>query len=285
MKEKLAASVILYNPQPSTWKNIMTYLPFVDKLYVLDNSSQSYENELIAAVKDANKIEYLSKNENLGISIQLNIACKKAMADGYDWLLTMDQDSYFDLEKMEEYLNCITSFPHFEKIGIFGFVQTKEPQAIGCTFDYTLNLITSGSIVNLTAYKETQGFDEQLFIDAVDQDFCYQCVQLGYKLVKFKNIVFHHSLGEVKNFRSLKSGKMTSRSLHSPIRLYYMIRNFKYMQKKYPEQEFAQDILATKKDIYIRIKNNLLYGNQRMQVLKSIQKAFADFRNNKMGKA
>jgi rhamnosyltransferase len=279
MKEKLAASVILYNPQPSTWENIQTYLPFVDRLYILDNSSQSHENELFTAINDSNKIEYISQNENLGISIQLNIACKKAIADGYDWLLTMDQDSFFEKNDLEEYLK-ITQSNSLNKIGVWGInYEDKTPSKSRVEIvpvDYT---ITSGSLINLTCYIQTEGFDENLFIDSVDVDYCFQVINKKWKVLQVKNIHLNHQLGIKTKSVLLKN----ERVLHNPTRIYYMIRNYFYLKKKYKNQ-FQPYFRILKNDLLIRIKNNFILGNNKIKTVNSIFKGYVDYKKKNMGK-
>jgi rhamnosyltransferase len=93
----------------------------------------------------------------------------------------------------------------------------------------------------------------------------------GYRLICFDNIVLDHRIGLVSQHRSLKSGARTPRSLHSPVRLYYMTRNYLYLRKKY-KAAFPVDLAEHRKDVLVRIKNNLLYNKQRGAVLRYVLK-------------
>src|SRR3954467_15747776 len=92
---KIGAVVILYNPGEEVVDNIQSYLPYVEKVYVIDNSEKQRE-ELVSKILSLPNVTYLSDGENKGIAVRLNHASIMAIAEGFEWLLTMDQDSYFD---------------------------------------------------------------------------------------------------------------------------------------------------------------------------------------------
>jgi rhamnosyltransferase len=90
-------------------------------------------------------------------------------------------------------------------------------------------------------------------------------------------------LGEVNEKRSYKNLEKTQRSFHSPVRLYYMTRNFFYLKKKYHNQ-FIKELSAHKTDLLNRIKNKLLYQNNHIKTLQYLFIALRDYKKNKMGK-
>ena len=85
----LSSVTVWYNPSPQDVNSIKSYNSFFDKIYIIDNSSKD-NGELAGQISNA---VYLPNNENLGIARALNIGCKKAMGDGFKWVMTMDQDS------------------------------------------------------------------------------------------------------------------------------------------------------------------------------------------------
>jgi len=60
----------------------------------MDNST-NYNQELIDKIKANPKCVYLSMNGNLGLAGALNKGCHMAYEKGFDYILTMDQDSSF----------------------------------------------------------------------------------------------------------------------------------------------------------------------------------------------
>ena len=48
-------------------------------------------------------------------------------------------------------------------------------------------VITSGNIINLSLYKNIEGFNEELFVDFVDFDLCYQIKEKGLIISEYPN--------------------------------------------------------------------------------------------------
>lgn len=277
---KIAGIVILYHPDEKVSQNITTYSSSVDKLFLIDNTEK---NNFSPEILDE-KIEYIADRNNKGIAKRLNEVGKLAHLSGFNWLLTMDQDSAFTGNNLKRFLNCFKSYPGKENVSMFGINYSGKAGTIqdDCGPSESLDLITSGSLVNLKIWREMGGFDEQLFIDEVDFEYCLRSRQHGYKTIQFNSIYLNHCLGEVVVGRSLRNGKLTSRTIHSPIRMYYLTRNFLYIQKKY-SSNFPEPISTRKKSLLIRIKNNLLYNHKRLLVIKYVIKGVFDFKRKKMG--
>lgn len=277
---KAAGVTILYNPDEKVSENIDSYLSYTDLLIITDNStSLKIPDKLL----HTDNIICLHDGENRGIAERLNQAAAIAIEKGYEWLLTMDQDSYFDTVEIEKYFSYIDKYEDKERVAMFGIEFENKQEEEKVFTEEVSYLITSGSLVNLKLFETIGGFDEQLFIDEVDLEYCFRAITKDFKIVKLPFIFLDHNLGETGNYRSLKNFKNTQRALHSSLRLYYMVRNFLYVRKKYPNQ-FVKEDKERKKTLMNRIKNNLLYGNSRLQTLRLINKGFKDFKNGKMGK-
>lgn len=107
MQYKLAGCVICYNPDDRVIRNIETYINVCEILYLVDNGN-AYDlfNKL---KRKYNNIVYLFHKENEGISFSLNEVLKR-VNDKFDFLLTMDQDSFFEEMSLKKYLNEINKF-------------------------------------------------------------------------------------------------------------------------------------------------------------------------------
>lgn len=279
----IAGTVILYYPDQNIFFNVQSYLHSLEKLYIIDNSENPLK-EIVGSILKLPNVIYLHDGENKGIASRLNQVCSIAVEDGYSWLLTMDQDSSFTQKKLEEYLNCIKNYTSKEKVAMFGIRYFGEKKSKNiCEFIEINDLITSGSVINLDNFYLVGGFDENLFIDEVDFDFCLNSVTHGYKIIQFQNIFLNHNLGHLSYHRSLKTNKLTPRTLHSPLRIYYGVRNFLYVQSKF-KNNFKEDMSIKRKGLMNRIKNNILYNKKRWLVIKYIFKAVLDYSNSKMGK-
>lgn len=280
---KIVAVVILYNPGKEVISNILSYAGHVEKIYVIDNSEKT--NEIIK--KNIHLLPnaiYVHDGENKGIANRLNYACSRASIEEANWLLTMDQDSSFAEKDISTYITCMEGLANKEQIAMTGveFVK-KETEEINCRYREVTSLITSGSVINLALFNKIGQFDEALFIDQVDLEYCYRAILKGYKIIKFGNVFLEHSLGISSFHISLKTFKSTHRTLHSPIRIYYITRNYLYIRSRY-KKNFRTEIAKTEKDLFIRLKNNLLYGKERIAVLKFFFKGIMDFKRKKMGK-
>lgn len=279
----IAGVVILYHPDiTKTIEYINSYASQLNKLYIFDNSAQPcmFISKDLADLKIS--IEYISTGTNEGISKRLNKAVEKALQEGYDFLLTMDQDSGFEQDVFEQYLRLVDNY---NKDNVAQFGVNCDPKHIPVS-DIPLNLdslITSGTILNLSGCKEIGNFDEKLFIDFVDVEYSLRASYLGYQNIMFTNIVMNHSIGFLKLGRSLKNFKITPRILHSPIRVYYIIRNglYLYFKVNHIDKKARKLILF---DHMKMLKNDFLYNDHLGRVYLNAMQGIYDFLRNKMGK-
>lgn len=280
----IAAAVILYYPDPQVVENILSYSSFVKTIYVIDNSETPSPQIAEAIQRRIPHSVYLSDGKNEGIGIRVNQACKKAIAAGFDYLLTMDQDSWFETRTINNYFRCFATYPTPEKVAMYG-VQYEHPSwsSDTCNPVEWSQLITSASIVNLALFDTIGGFDEQLFIDVVDFEYCYRSIVMGYQIIQFRNIHINHTLGSTRFSTTQQGQAKTERTMHAPIRLYYMVRNYLYIKHRY-QQHFPKEIEQSRKAIVSRVKNSLLHSKKRLQAMKYVYRAIADYKKGKMGK-
>ena len=274
---------ILYQPDIDLlFKRINTYLPQLQKLLLYDNSESLNLNlQNLILEQNNSKIEYVFFGENEGLSKRLNCAADYAILNGYDYLLTMDQDSSFEVGDFENYLHKVQQ-NNLLKVAQFGVNCQKEFTKATNTPEQVLSLITSGSILNLCYFHEIGYFDEHLFIDFVDLEFSYRVNYLGYINLQFTDIILIHRIGYLKMGRSLINFRISPRILHSPIRVYYILRNGLYLlfKVKYINKHAKKDIRRS----MMVIKNDFIYHNNLVAVYKNAFVGFFDFLRNKMGK-
>ena len=277
--KNVVAVVVLYNPNRLVIKNILTYHSFLENIVVVDNSETANE-EILNDLKKMLKIHLIVNQENKGIATALNQGIQKAILLGGEWILTMDQDSYFEADMLKNYFKLFDDLNDKVKIAALGPNYEKEnslEQIIKVE-----NLITSGTLLNADVFKKIKGYDEKLFIDEVDNDYCYRAQLEGYDLYQCNNIFMNHALGNKKQITSIFGSKKT-RILHSPIRLYYIVRNSLYMSEKY-KNVFPIAIKKTNRDVIVRIKNNLLYGSEKWSTIKFLLLGILHFKKNRFGK-
>ncbi len=89
------------------------------------------------------------------------------------------------------------------------------------------SLISSGMLTNVRCLKDIGGYDDSLFIDYVDTDWCLKAQSKNYELYIIPSIQMQHAIGS-KSIRVLGRNL----SVHSAVRRYYMIRNSFFMLRK-----------------------------------------------------
>jgi len=234
-KELLAGCVILYNPNISIIRNIESYLCFLNVLYIIDNS-EAIDNKLIDVIRlISSKIIYLPQHNNIGIASALNIVAGLAVKERYNWLLTMDQDSYFFGKDFFDTWRA--NIVQNEEIGLIAASYTNKYDRWQKEYSKHYNeihfAVTSGNIINLKAWEDTNGFEDKLFIDEVDHDYCLKLRKHKYKILISKEMLLGHVIGEIYQENTNKAKGVRKLKLHSPVRYYYMTRNVLYLCKKY----------------------------------------------------
>lgn len=202
----------------------------VSNILVVDNGSDNVSRveELLSSYKNT----YLIKNRNnIGIAAALNQACEEAIKKGFQWILTLDQDSVCppnfvnDLLKVEK--DCVSAgivAPIIidRNVGIVGHSNNGIQKVRTC--------ITSGALTNLTAWRQIDGFDEKMFIDSVDFDFCFRLRKAGYFVYQTNTVTLDHAIGDSKKCKFLF---WTFNNLeHSAFRDFYIAQNSIYYPRK-----------------------------------------------------
>lgn len=268
--------VVLYNPDETIFKNISSYINSIDKLYVIDNS-ENKNMDIIKKIKIfSDKCEYIDNNGNQGIANALNVGAHLAIEDEAHWLLTMDQDSRFENNDIKELID-FTKNNDTTQIGIVSPMHSEnEVNNFESNFS-TYIAMTSGNLLNLNIYQKIGGFEEKLFIDSVDIEYCLKLYKNNFFLQRIKKIILNHNLGNIqkKRFYSVTN--------HNYIRRYYITRNRLYIWEKYKEilpEYIKYEKYATLKEV-VKI---ILGEKDKFKKLKMIYKGYRDYKIDRYGK-
>lgn len=224
MSIKIAACVVLYNPDNSVRKNILSYTRMVDKILVADNSTN--KSEVIDEIKQIEKVEYLDMRGNKGIACALNRGFEALIEEGYEYVMTMDQDSSI---AFSDYAALYRLIDHYStRYSVFCLNHRElnnlnKNKKIITVRDY----ITSGNIVNVKAFKAVKGFNEKLFIDYVDYEFDWKLYQKNYKIGVLTGFSINHRIGSPIVINAF--GHRIISMNHAPFRYYYRYRNCYYL--------------------------------------------------------
>lgn len=273
----IAGVVVLYYPQLNVIDNILSYLPDLDVLYVIDNSEQC-NRQVVEQLKKYSNICYIALGTNCGIAYALNLALRKAKR--YNYLLTMDQDSRFLKEELKKYKIEISKNSR-EDIAIYSvnYMDAKGNYREKLEHEFVNTAITSGAIINVKIANKIGGFDTDLFIDGVDSEYCYKIKSRGYRILKFGNVLMEHHIGNPTEHRFLWRNVVSSN--HNAIRRYYITRNNIYLYFRRHYRQNKKILISALLNEPIKI---LLFENDKWRKIKAIGFGILDAIETNMGK-
>lgn len=280
-KNNICGVVTLYNPTEKNISNIASYINGLDCLFVVDNSP-IYDSARFAFAEGSDKVKLLSFGKNIGIGAALNLAVIQANKLGYEWLLTMDQDSFFNKFQFEKYImSCLMMSE--DNVALFSPVHDQKDYVDSdvIRYDSVEAVSTSGNLLNLAIIEKIGFFNEQLFIDSVDHDYCLRARILGYRIIRTKNICLYHKIGEDYIGSMFKIRKKTF-YIHSPKRMYFIMRNALYLRREYG-QYYPEYTKAYVKRIFERASKCVRYTDRRSEYLKYIVKGILDYARGHYG--
>ena len=209
--------------------NISTYLEQLDYLFIWENTPKE-KSRVAAFFKGQEKIIIRTTGDNEGIAKDLNTITQWAIEHGYEYVLTMDQDSAFQPGDFPKYLDIVSQNDQ-NNIGLWTPAYKNTGSKSLLEKEITM---TSGSIVKTSVIKVYGFFSEELFIDLVDSEYCFRIRKNGYRIIQASPIVLKHQLGYKK---VNKWGIVTIN--YSALRTYYIVRNWFLVYRQYPEQLLA----------------------------------------------
>ncbi|MHB8846033.1 MAG: glycosyltransferase family 2 protein [Nitrospirota bacterium] len=271
----IAGVVVLYNPLSNVISNINSYIDQVDALFVMDNSDKQ-QAETVDRIKAFNNTTYLRMGGNIGLAAALNIGAAKALEQGYDYLLTMDQDSKAAPDMVSKLRECLNSHDP-SRIGIvspFHMIKTAHrPINRGCK--EVLTAMTSGNLVNLNIFRAVGPFMEELFIDYIDHEYCLRLHQRGYRVLQSYEALLEHNQGDIIIYDLFF--RKTAATNHSAFRHYYMTRNRFFLMRRY-RKEHPSYYWAQWKDFLRDLLFVLLFEEQKKDKLAKIWTGYRDYR-------
>ena len=249
MENKILAIVVTYFPERELLeKNISAFIDNVDKLLFWENTPEDKKQQY--RYIDNPKIEYCGDGIN-SISHALNYAWKYAESNGYDYLLTMDQDSVF--ENFDDYLKC-TVYNENAPLGIWTpSLLTESNYDIDKPSHEVVELrltITSGMLQSVSCISIVGGWNEALTVDALDCEYCFQAQRHGIKIFQLPHVRLIHQYGTAREV-SLLGRSMVLRN-YSPKRYYTIYRNHILVMRMFPEQRFFKDFFISHRLVIIK---------------------------------
>ena len=286
--ENIPALVITFNPSYNLENRLDFLYTHFDHILLVDNGSEPDIRRVIEGQiqQRGTKLGTILNPRNLGVATALNQGFSLAMQLGYDYVITLDQDSLPVPGMKEELLQAMQTHPNREKLVVIApdviedtlgeqtrYLSSRHRlsfERVTCKEGLIRNVlfvITSGSMYNLNLYKQIGPFRDDFFIDAIDQEYCLRAIGKGHEVSVACNARLEHHLGNRRQKQFL--GKTHSPTFHPPFRWYYISRNRIMMILLYgwrfPQWLFHETGVALKSLIRM-----LLFENQRTIKVKAI---------------
>lgn len=233
-KEQVAGVVVLYRPDQEVWDNVARTVNCLGHLYLVDNTEKGGGLE-DTMPWDATQATYLPLGENRGLATALNIGVQAARADGFEWVLTLDQDSTLDASLLEAYFESLQKADPALKIGCVcpQYVIERKSHNTQLQQDQLVYWsMQSACMYPVDVLAAVGPFADELFIDCVDYEYCLRMRRDGYHILQCAKAVLHHKPAQAYTTKLLFLKPVTC-GIASPIRYYYQVRNSWYLWRRY----------------------------------------------------
>lgn len=291
---KIVAIVVTYFPDTEVLNRLVAAAaPQVARVVIVDNGSGSLD---LSNFCFDETVEWITNPVNLGVAAAYNQGVAFAEAHAATHIILFDQDSCpapgMTNALMSSWVRAKQSGLKIAALGP-NYVDTKGQyqspfvkiqgfalKRVECESGAVVaidHLISSGCLIDLEALRDVGLFEEQLFIDYVDTEWCLRARHKGYTLLGVGNASMHHSLGD--EYLQIFTKRIP---MHSPLRHYYLIRNGFWLICQ-PWVGWRWRIIDSVRLSKIFILFSLL-GGQPFKHFKMMLLGFLDFSRKKMGK-
>lgn len=237
----VAAGIVSFHPDPSLLLDLVATLDRdVARIYLFNNAPLDPALGMVLA--DYPRLVAIDAGSNLGVGVGLNVIALAASRDGFERLILFDQDSrpwpglVGRLDRAFDRLAALRRHP--AAVGP-RLVAPRDPVAgaskppryrprRGAAPDGTLVpvdfLPTSGTLFNLRTLRETGMFRADLFIDAIDLEWCFRAWARGVSVWLAGDVPMEHTVGT----GTIGLGFGLTMPNQRPVRMYTYVRNSLY---------------------------------------------------------
>ena len=295
-RKRVCSVTVAFEPSRSRLlEQLRAVRPQVDEIVVVDNGSQP-PLEQMAELREAG-VRVLTPTENRGVAAGFNMGIRHAREAGCDRVLLLDDDSVPAPDMVGKLAETLDLQAARERVAAVGprirdprdpqdypFIQlgwthnrrlrcgTRNDPAISCDF-----LVSSGSLIPIEALARLGEFDEALFIDSVDLEWCFRARAQGFALYGVCGTYLDHRLGDERKI-VLNAGLV----VHPPERIYYMTRNrfLLYRRGYMPLKWKVKDVLR----VIAKFAVTMLLIPPRLEYARMTGRAIVDAAANRGGK-
>jgi rhamnosyltransferase len=281
-RENICAVIVTFHPDASFESRVERIRAQVARVIVVDNASSGAARTMLDRLAVSGRVDRITLDDNVGIAAALNRGLVRGMDAGSSWALTLDQDSLAHEEMVKELVGVYWAYPFRARLGVLGANYVEEttgttalrkravPRESWLEVD---EVITSGSLVSLAAFREVGPFREDLFIYYVDHEYCKRLRDAGYRVVLTREPLMTHQTG---SSRLLSVGGREVIALnYPPWRSYYIVRNGLVIAKEHWRDD-PRWALRRAHVVLKRIVVTLCFEEERALKLKYILQGVGD---------
>lgn len=281
------AVIVTFHPDegfPDRLERILAQFPLV---IIVDNGSPSVAVDMLHNQAMLPQVLLATNQTNLGIAAALNQGTELAIQQGFEWIVTFDQDTLVFPDLLATLLeiheksgggNVMIGSNYWDAHRKRDFIQCKNN-----TQTYFLDrktLITSGTLLSLSLFKAIGLFREDYFIDSVDHEFCLRARENGCRILISCRPVMSHRIGaHIKSTGWLRQFIPFN---HSPARKYFIARNIIATVKSY----FLQEPMWSMRQgwrLLLEFASILLFESKKLKKTKAFMIGIAHGVTGKMG--
>jgi rhamnosyltransferase len=281
----VCAVIVSYNPDQEIVQNIAALQSQVSSIVVVDNGSSEGSLAMLRQARSTYDFQLIENGRNLGIAVALNAGVREVKARGCCWAALFDQDSRVEPGFIDLMLEVFKGAPNPLQVAIVCPVYVDRHTGMALPVlrskkGEILSAMTSGSLIPVTLFDRMGTFDESLFLDYVDIEFCLRSRRAGYRIVQSPRTVLHHSQGRLTRHRLV--GRWFTSTNHSAARRYYITRNRLWVLGRFlGDWEWSPREVRSMLMETIKI---VLVEHDRLKKLKNTALGLADALRGRMGK-
>lgn len=299
MEEKSVAVIVV------NWNNAQDTIDCVNslkkinyknfKVFLVDNGSTDGSLEKLRPFADEN-IEIIETGKNLGFSGGNNVAVEKALAEKFDFILLLNNDTTVNPDFLSELVRVAEGDP---KIGIVGskIYFYDNPKRIwygGGKFTWfgggrhlqyeeidknpeesnpkeTGYMTGCSFLIKSEVVRKIGGLDERFFLYYEDTDWSLSAKEVGYKIVYAPSSKVYHKVSR------------TASQIGDPIIHYYHIRNALLLSQKHAPFFILIGIYIWSVIHYLKQVIKMVILPSKRDISKMIMRGIKDFHKGRFG--
>jgi rhamnosyltransferase len=278
---RVTGVVVTYHPDIALLENLRRLLEQISEVIVVDNATTGAQAEWVELAGKLPGVHLIRNHSNLGIAAALNTGIRAVLQKNCDWVATFDQDTAIPANYFERLFQSYEKCPAAENVGMIvpgGWSEadnksaakkkTKEP-----AWEFVAAALNSGSLITANVFEKAGYYDEALFIDYADADFCLRIQKYGFKILRVDGVVLKHDLGtkQTRNFFGIR----LSFRIHAAWRYYYIVRNRLVLYRRF----FSANplwVLRDARGLLWELPRIAILENGRQEKLSAVFKGIRD---------